>query len=138
MKGGNFKMTGEFFTLEYLGTFAGMVMAVTLIVGLTKNIFEFKTKWLALAVSFVVQYAYLFLVKKTLPTDLFLGLFNACLVTAAATGGYDFIFDKRKNTEQDNPSAEVPPDNVGEVVKSFEPEDSVNGVNSSGGQSSQK
>jgi hypothetical protein len=106
MKGG-IKMTGEFFTLEYLGTFAGMVLAVSLIVGLTKNMFGFRTKWLALIVAFIVQYGYLIIIGKTLPADLFLGLFNTFLVTASATGGYDYIFDKRKNTEKDNPSAKV-------------------------------
>jgi hypothetical protein len=99
-------MGNEFITLEYLGTFAGMVLAVSLIVGLTKNMFGFRTKWLALIVALIVQYGYLIIVGRVMPSDLFLGLFNACLVTVSATGGYDYIFDKRQNSEKDNPSAQ--------------------------------
>ncbi|KPU42139.1 hypothetical protein OXPF_39180 [Oxobacter pfennigii] len=96
----------EFFTLEYLATFAGMTVAVNLIVQAIKGFFGLQTKWLVLMVALVVQFGVLFFTGRLIPEQAFLGLFNALLIAMTAVGNFSFITDKRQNTEKVNPSAE--------------------------------
>ena len=96
----------EFFTMEYLATFAGMTIAVNLIVQAIKNFFDFQTKWLVLFVALIVQLGMLFFTDKLVPDQLFLGLFNSVLIAMTAAGNFNFVTDKRESSEKINPSAE--------------------------------
>lgn len=89
----------EFFTMEYLATFAGMVLSVNLLVQATKQFFEFQTKWLVLAYAIIIQTAVLFFTNKFIPDQIFLGLINAVLVAVSAMGTYNAVTNNHKTEE---------------------------------------
>jgi hypothetical protein len=93
-----------FLTWDYLGTFAGMVMAVMIIVQFTKGII--KRKWPDQAVRlYTFCWALVFVVVTALSNGAFGGtgqgiadqallcIINAIIVTTAAMGAYEAITD---------------------------------------------
>ena len=94
----------NFLTWGYLGTFAGMVMAVMIIVQFTKGII--KRKWPDQAVRiYAFCWALVFVVVAALSEGAFnvsvqniaaqalLCIINAIIVTTAAMGAYEAIID---------------------------------------------
>jgi hypothetical protein len=96
----------DFFTLQYLATFAGMVLAVNLLTQATKTFFNFSTRWLVLAYAVIIQGFVLLFTGGFTGSQVFLGIINAVLVATTAVGTYQVVTDKRSSTEQSNPSAE--------------------------------
>lgn len=96
----------EFFTWEYLGTFAGMVVGVNLLTQATKTFFDFATRWLVLAYAILLQGCVLIFTGTISIPNAVMALFNAILVAFTAIGGYEVVADKRQNSEKVNPSAE--------------------------------
>jgi hypothetical protein len=96
----------DFFTMSYLMTFAGMVLAVNLLTQATKTFFDFATKWLVLVYAVLIQSAVLIITGNIGGEPIFLGLINSVLVAMTAIGAYQVVTDKRINTEKVNPSAE--------------------------------
>ncbi|MDR0381661.1 MAG: hypothetical protein LBH86_06705 [Oscillospiraceae bacterium] len=79
----------EFITPDYLGTFAGMVAAVTALTQIAKQFFKVDPKWISLGAALVMV-----TVCKVLPhppglSDIFLELLNAVFVCGAAIGLFE-------------------------------------------------
>jgi hypothetical protein len=91
-------MPNEFITIDYLATFAGMVVTVALVVQFTKSVLKKKFKdWVirlyALAWAWVLQ-AFLLFVKGNLTVEAVgLAVLNGFLVALAAAGTYETIAD---------------------------------------------
>lgn len=88
----------EFFTWDYLGSFAGVVVAVTLIIQFAKwpldNVWKVPTRYVVWAVSYaLLLVAAYFTVGVTLEKAV-LSLFNAVLVAWTAMGAYEATFKK--------------------------------------------
>jgi hypothetical protein len=84
----------EFVTPDYLGTFAGMVAAVTMLTQILKQFIKVDPKWISLGAALAVV-----AVCKVLPNppsfrDILLELLNAAFVCGAAIG----LFETGKST----------------------------------------
>lgn len=116
-------MPNDFFTLQTLATFAGMVAAVAIIVQFTKGFFKANVAdWLvrlyawiiALGVQFFVLY-----VQANLNTETVgLGIINSVLVAMTAMGAYEVVADpgaQKRLPQKILPSNkdEEPPANAG-------------------------
>lgn len=86
----------EFFTMEYLATFAGMVLGVNVLVQATKQFFDFQTKWLVLVYAVIIQMGVLFFTGKMIPDQIFLAVINSILVALTAMGGFNAITNNHK------------------------------------------
>lgn len=91
-------MPNDFITLELLGTFAGMVAAVALIVQFTKGfvksscpdwVVRLYTLVISLAIQFFVMYVSSGLTVETVG----LGVINSVLVALTAMGSYEAVTD---------------------------------------------
>jgi hypothetical protein len=81
----------ELFTLDFLLTYAGCVLATGLIVQLLKDVIPMQTRILSYIVALIVfNVASLALGAWTWQGGA-LSLFNSVIVAFAASGGYDFI-----------------------------------------------
>lgn len=96
----------DFFTMSYIASFAGMVLAVNLLTQATKTFFNFATRWLVLVYAVVVQAGVMIFTGQTAPADIFIGAINAVLVAMTAIGAYQVTTDKRVSTKKNNPTAE--------------------------------
>lgn len=88
----------EYFTWEFLGTFAGAVAAVTLIIQFLKwqvdKVWKIPTRFLVYAVSLVLLIV-VEIVKSSLTwQSAGLCIINAVLVTMTAMGAYELTFAK--------------------------------------------
>ena len=83
----------EFFTWEYLTTYAGAVIAVTVIVQFTKElpgICKIPTRaWAYILSVSLLLLSTVFTVSPITPAVILLVFINAVLVAMAAVGGYD-------------------------------------------------
>lgn len=83
----------EFFTWEYLTTYAGAVIAVTVIVQFTKElpgICKIPTRaWAYILSVALLLLSTVFTIRPITPSVILLVLINAVLVAMAAVGGYD-------------------------------------------------
>jgi uncharacterized membrane protein len=84
----------DFFTLSYIGTFAGMVVAVNLLTQATKTFFDFATRWLVLAYALILQVCIIIITGRFDLTSIILGIINAVLVAMTAIGAYQIKEDK--------------------------------------------
>jgi len=85
----------EFITPEFIATFSGMVITVTVLTQVLKSYFSFDPKWIALAISLVVS-----LIKQAYLGDFgVLGIsmasLNALIVTGASSGTFEGCRDLR-------------------------------------------
>ncbi len=88
----------EFMSIEILSTFAGLVLAVGILVQFTKSVIK-----KSLGDEFVRLYAfiialiltYVFIREGNSIQDLILVLINAVLVTLSTIGGYEIITDPK-------------------------------------------
>ena len=99
-------MLNEFVTTEYLGTFAGMVVVLGLIVQFTKSVvkkvFEeyvvriYTFAWaVVLVLLSYLQQGLFEAAGREIVMLLFLALINAIIVTLAALGGYEVLADPK-------------------------------------------
>lgn len=99
-------MPSDFFTLEFLSTFAGMTAAVAVIVQFTKEFVkdsfpDWAVRLYALIVSAAVQFFVLYVQDGLTVENIGLGVINTVLVTLTAIGAYDVISDP--NAEKSKP-----------------------------------
>jgi hypothetical protein len=97
-------MPSDFITVDYLATFAGLVLVLGLIVQFTKGIVKqtfsdqavrlYTFAWALVLIGLLYWYQGMFDVaaRETAMTIL-LALLNAVIVTLAAMGGYEVIAD---------------------------------------------
>lgn len=87
----------EFFTLDILQTYAGMVAAVTIMVQFSKGFLKEAPDWwvriLAFTTSMVLQAFVLYVSQGITVETIGLGILNAVLITLAAIGTYEVIAD---------------------------------------------
>lgn len=100
-------MPSDFIDIKYLGTFAGMVLAVALIVQFTKGLVKknysdqavrlYTLFWAFLLVGAVELYKGTFYVQQwdQLPLVLLVMVVNVVLVTLSAMGGYEVLADPK-------------------------------------------
>ena len=115
----------EFLSWNMLSSYAGVVLAVTLITELIKGvgfIDKIPTRITAYVVAVAVMTAALFFTGSFSWANLVLNLINAVIVALAANGAHDALAekDKPKNALEDKPENTAPPD---------EEESSVIGLN---------
>ena len=92
----------EFFTWGMLGTYAGAVVAVTLITQLIKEWGIFKkvpTRLVSYVIALVILLAAAAFNGALTVADGALCLFNAVVVSLAANGGFEMITNATKNKQ---------------------------------------
>lgn len=87
----------NFITLNYMGTFIGMVAIIVLITQFSKDLVdkylaEIPTKYVVFIYSLVVIIGYQLMSNTFEPKLLLLTLFNAILLTMTAQGGYEWLY----------------------------------------------
>jgi hypothetical protein len=87
----------NFVTLDYLGTFAGMVAVIVLITQFTKELVDkisgnLSTKYLVFIYSMIVLTGYQVMTGTFELSKVLLTIINAMLLTMTAQGGYEWIF----------------------------------------------
>lgn len=87
----------NFVTIEYLGTFAGMVAVIVLITQFTKDLVDkisgkLSTKYLVFTYSMIVLIGYQIMTHSFDVSKLLLTIINAMLLTMTAQGGYEWVF----------------------------------------------
>lgn len=92
---------GEFLTMATLGTFGGVVFAVTIISqflkGAMDRVFKMHTRLLVLALSWIVLLGRRFIMDGSLTFDTaFLDVLNGFMVALAAMGAHSFARDNLK------------------------------------------
>ncbi len=116
----------EYFTWEAIATYAGAVLAVTLITQFIKGIGfidKIPTRITAYVVAVVVMTAAMFFTGSFSWANLVLNFINAVIVALAANGAHDALAEKTNNklsAENEQPENTAPPD---------EEESSVIGLN---------
>jgi hypothetical protein len=88
-------MPEEFFTWEYLGTYAGATIAVMLFVQFTKELPGIKSIptriWAYIIAAVLLVLSTVFTISPITPSIILLCLINAVIVAMAACGGYDTL-----------------------------------------------
>lgn len=95
-----FELPVDFFTIEMLSTYAGLILAVYVFVAFTKG---FIKKWFtdevvrlfALLVAFIIQVFVLYVQSKIGVETIGLAFLNAVLVALSTTGLHEVIFDPK-------------------------------------------
>jgi len=98
-------MPSEFFTLESLATFAGMVAAVAIIVQFTKpffktSIYDWVIRLYTLGIALVVQFFVLYVQANLTIETVGLGIINSVLVAMTAMGAYEVVADPGATKKQ--------------------------------------
>lgn len=91
-------MPNDFFTMQTLATFAGMVAAVAIIVQFTKGFFkasvpDYYVRLYTLVVALAVQFFVLYVQGNLIVETIGLGIINSILVAMTAMGAYETIAD---------------------------------------------
>ena len=93
-------MPEEFFTWEYLGTYAGATIAVMLFVQFTKELPGIKSiptrLWAYVIAAVLLVLSTVFTVSPITPSIILLCLINAVIVAMAACGEYDTLKSLRE------------------------------------------
>ena len=93
-------MPEEFFTWEYLGTYAGATIAVMLFVQFTKELPGIKSiptrLWAYVIAAVLMVLSTVFTVSPITPSIILLCLINAVIVAMAACGEYDTLKSLRE------------------------------------------
>lgn len=87
----------KFITIDYMGTFIGMVAIVVLITQFTKDLIDKVAKWLptkyiVFVYSLIVIFGYQFMSGTFDSTKILLTIINAMLLTMTAQGGYEWLY----------------------------------------------
>ena len=89
---------GEYLTWEYLGTFAGVVAAVVLIVQFLKlpldKVWKIPTRYIVYVIAALILFAVQAFTGTLTTENIVLTLLNAVVVAMAAMGTYDVTFAK--------------------------------------------
>ena len=104
----------EYFTWGFIATYAGAVLAVTLVTQFIKGIGfidRIPTRITAYAVAFVLMTAAMFFTGSFSWDNLALTAVNAILVAIAANGAHDALAEKKPEPAEDTPpDSTAPPD----------------------------
>jgi len=114
----------DFLNVDYITTFAGMVLAVALIVQFTKSLVKQRFSdravrvyafiWALILVFAVNLYKGVFAAKGSeLAILILLSLVNAIIVTLAAIGGYDVVSDPHAEKQKPVPPGVIPATEAG-------------------------
>lgn len=95
-KGGGGQMPSDFFTMGFLSTLAGMVVAVNVLTQVFKRFFGFGPRWLVLFFAFLLNFAMLYFNEEYSLQDIFLAVLNSFLVATAAIGTYQVARDQSR------------------------------------------
>ncbi len=94
----------NFFTLDYLGTFAGIVAIITLIIQFTKmpldRIWKIPTRFVVWVLSYILLVAVSILTDNFTAEMTVLNALNAVLVAWTAMGAYEVTFKKIESRNQ--------------------------------------
>jgi hypothetical protein len=87
----------NFITLNYLGSFVGMVAVVVLLTQFTKDLVDKVAKWLptkyvVFIYALIVIFGYQLMSNTFDNTKLLLTILNAVLLTMTAQGGYEWLY----------------------------------------------
>lgn len=104
-------MPSEFITVDYLATFAGLVLVLGIIVQFTKGIVKqtfpdqsvrlYSFAWALVLIGLFYWYQGLFdAAGREIAMTLLLALLNAIIVTLAAMGGYEVIADPKATKQK--------------------------------------
>ena len=96
----------KYFTWEFIGTFAGAVALVTLLVQWLKlpldKLWKIPTRFWVYIISLAVLYPAQYFLGTLNENTAVLTLFNAVLVTMAAMGAYELTFAKAEAKKKDS------------------------------------
>ncbi len=88
----------EYLTWEFLGNFAGVVVAVTILIQFLKlpldKVWKVPTRFFVYGISLVLLVAVEYFTKGIVVDQIPLLLINAVLVTISAMGAYELTFKK--------------------------------------------
>lgn len=97
----------EYFTWEFLGTMAGVVAAVTLIVQFLKlpidKVWKIPTRYIVFAISLLILFVVLYFTDVITPDKVALTILNAFVVAMASMGAYDVTFKKIEEKKENKP-----------------------------------
>jgi lipid-A-disaccharide synthase-like uncharacterized protein len=97
----------EYFTWEFLGTMAGAVAAVTLIVQFLKlpidQVWKIPTRYIVFAISLLILFIVLYFTDVITPEKVALTILNAFVVAMASMGAYDVTFKKIEEKKENKP-----------------------------------
>lgn len=87
----------NFITLDYMGTFAGMVAIVVLLTQFTKDLIDkmsskLPTKYVVFLYSLIIIIGYQVMSGTFKISKLLLTIVNAIMLTMTAQGGYEWVF----------------------------------------------
>ena len=85
-----------FFSMEFLSSFAGAVLAVTLLTQVAKQYINLNPKWISLIFSFAIVFS-VGIVSGMTAEKLVLAVFNSLLVVGNSTGAYKHIIEPIEN-----------------------------------------
>lgn len=100
----------EYFTIEMLGTSAGMIAFVTIVVQFLKlpmdKVFKIPTRFVVLGIALLLQVIYQCLILRNYSVEaFFLSFVNSIVVALGSMGAYDVTFaeiDKCNKENDDN------------------------------------
>lgn len=82
----------EFFTWDFIATYAGMVVFVTLVTQTVKRYVNADPKWVSLAAAIFGQVAVqIFYVKDFSPQGMIMALINVFVVLTGAVGSFETL-----------------------------------------------
>ena len=88
----------EYISIEFLGSFIGMVAAVNLLVQFLKPLLDkvkkIHTRYLVWAIALIISGLYLWLTGPISRESIFLLLLNSIVLTLASMGSYESIVRK--------------------------------------------
>lgn len=87
----------NFITLDYMGTFVGMVAIVVLLTQFTKDLIDkylskIPTKYVVFVYALIVIFAYQLMTNTFDTKKVLLTILNAILITMTAQGGYEWLY----------------------------------------------
>lgn len=97
----------EYFTIDLLGTSAGMIAAVTIIVQFLKlpmdKVVKIPTRFIVLGIALVLQIVYQCLILKDYSAEaFFLSAINSVVVALGSMGAYDVTFAEIEKYDDKN------------------------------------
>lgn len=93
----------EFFTVEFLCTFGGMVAFVTAITEIVKRYVNVDPKWVALVAAIVGQAAVQFVfLQDFTPSGIVMALFNVVAVLLGSIGAFETVVKPIERKLSDN------------------------------------
>lgn len=112
----------NFITLQYMGSFVGMVAIVVLLTQFSKDLVDNVAKWLptkyvVFIYALIVIFGYQLMSNSFDSTKILLTVINAILLTMTAQGGYEWLY---KSVEQKAANA-ILENSTASLIKTIDP-----------------